>query len=151
MNLMLAKIIAGLALVALIGFGVNWFLNYEQQIGYDRRTAEYVVQENADLKAAMQETIRLNKIVETAQNEAKERDKQMAESSSRIATLSSQLRNSQRSIDTLVSTATTDALRKAATAFNALFEDCRGAYEAMGRAAAGHSSDVVTLEQACVR
>ena len=130
---------------------MNAFLSYEQQIGYDRRTAEYTQQENADLKAAMQETIRLNKIVEAAQNEAKERDKQMSEANARIASLSGKLRNTQRSIDTLVSNATTDALRKATTTFNALFEDCRGAYEEMGRAAAGHSSDVVTLEQACAR
>lgn len=123
------------------------FVDYQQQVGYDRRTGEYLVQENKDLKAAQAETVRLNALVKEAQHAAKEREKINRDLSARNSVLLGKLRNTDADIDRLVSNATADALAYATRAFSGLFAECRGAYDEMGRAAAGHYSDVKKVEQ----
>lgn len=124
----------------------NQYLSSVEQRGYDRRTGEYVKQENKDLKAALLETDRLNDVIKEAQNAAKEREERIRALSARNAGLLSKLRDTDASIDKLVSSATADALRDATRAFSSLFGDCRKDFDAMGRAAAGHLSDVKKLE-----
>lgn len=136
-------LIAGVVL-AIIWF--NQYLDSVEQRGYDRRTAEYIQQENKDLKAALEETARLNHVIEKAENEAKQREETNRVLSARNASLLGKLRDTDASIDKLVSSATADALRDATRAFSSLFGDCRKDFDAMGRAAAGHLSDVKKLE-----
>ena len=143
-----AKILIIGFLVAAAGYGVHLVDLSRQEIGYNRAIAEVTKQENESLKFALAEITRLNNQVAEAQNAAREREAANKVLSDRINTVSGKLRNAQRSIDVSIATATADALRKATVAFNALFAECRGKYEEMGRAAAGHSSDVITLEQA---
>lgn len=145
-NLLWIKGAAGLLLLSLLAWGVNTFLNYEQGIGYDRRTAEYLVQENKDLKAAKDETIRLNSVILEAQNEAKKREDANRQLSARIGVLNGRLRDTTGNINRLVSSATENALRNATRTYGTLFGECREAYDAMGQAAAGHLSDVEKLE-----
>lgn len=140
------KVIAIGLLIAALVYGYNVFVDAQQQIGYDRRTGEYTKQENKDLKAALLETDRLNGIIKEAQSEAKKREEANQALSARNASLLGKLRDTDAHIDTLVSSATTEALRKATRAFSSLFGDCRTDFEAMGRAAAGHQSDVRQLE-----
>ena len=137
-----------LVLLAVIAFGLNRLLDHEQQLGYDKAMAEVTKKENESLKFALAEITRLNQKVEDAQNAAKEREAESQKYLTRIGVLDSKLRDSQRTIGDAAATASTDALRKAIPAFNTLFADCRGKFEAMGRAASEHYSDVVTLEQA---
>ena len=125
----------------------NLYLNSVEQRGYDRRSGEYVTQENKDLKAALLETDRLNNVIKEAQSAAKEREERIRSLSARNAGLLSKLRDTDARIDKLVSSATADALRNATRAFSSLFGDCREDFAAMGRAAAGHQSDVRKLEQ----
>lgn len=134
--------------VAGIGLAMNRLDASRQQIGYDRAMAEVTAKENESLKFLLAETERLNDQVAEAQRNAKEREAANQVLTDRVNALSSKLRNTQRSIDLSIATATADALRKATSAFNTLFGECRERYEQMGRNAAGHSSDVVTLEQA---
>lgn len=126
--------------------GYSWFVNHQRQIGYDQRTAEYTVQENKDLRAALAETIRLNNIIKEANDEAKKREEANRVLSLRNASLLGKLRNTDARINELVSSATDDALRNATRSFTGLFADCRADFEAMGRAAAGHRSDVIKLQ-----
>ena len=70
-------IVAAISTALVVGY--SWFVNHHQKIGYDLRTAEYVLQENKDLKAAMEETIRLNQVIQKAQDEAKKIVSQFAE------------------------------------------------------------------------
>ena len=144
----LIKLGIGLAVLTVLGFAVNWLDNSRQQIGYDRAMAEVTKRENESLKFALAEMERLNNQVAEAQKHAKEREAENQALTDRIGDLSGKLRNTQRSINTLVSTATADALSKATSAFNALFGECRERYDQMGRNAAGHSSDIITLEEA---
>lgn len=136
------------AVLAAIGYGLHLVDQSRQQIGYDRAMSEVTQKENESLKLALSEITRLNNQVTEAQNAAKERELEAQKYRDRIVVLDSKLRNSQRSIDMSLADATTEALRSATSAFNSLFAECRGKYEEMGRAAAGHSSDVITLEQA---
>lgn len=138
---LLIGILISIGLVA----GYSWFVRHHQKIGYDLRTAEYVLQENKDLKAAMEETIRLNQVIQKAQDEAKKREEINRTLSLRNATLLGKLRDTDARINALVSSATDDALRNATRSFTGLFADCRADFETMGRAAAGHYIDVGKL------
>ena len=139
-----------LLIVTLVSIGLvagySWFVKHQRQIGYDRRTAEYTVQENKDLKAALAETIRLNNVIKEAENEAKKRDEANRVLSVRNASLLGKLRDTDARINELVSSATDDALRNATQSFTGLFADCRAGFETMGRAAAGHRSDVIKYQ-----
>lgn len=137
--------------VGAILFGINMFLDYEQGIGYDRRTAEYTVQENADLQKALKETERLNNVIKEADDAAKIREAQLAKLAASNTALLGKLRATTANIDALVSSATADALRNATRAYGGLFTDCRAAFEGMGRAAAGHRSDVKKLSDSWVK
>lgn len=135
-------------IVAALGIAINRFDQSRQQLGYDRAMAEVTQRENESLKFALSEIERLNKQVAEAQQHANQRDKEIQAATDRINAITSKLRNTQRSIDVSIATATADALRKATAAFNTLFGECQERYEQMGRYAAGHSSDVITLEEA---
>lgn len=142
------KVLIAVAIVAFLGYAVHLLDVSRQEIGYNRAMAEVTKQENESLKFAITEITRLNNQVVEAQNAAKERELEAQKYRTRINVLDGKLRDTQRSIEVSIATATADALRKATTAFNVLFEECRGQYIQMGNVAEGHSSDVVTLEQA---
>lgn len=136
--------------IAAILFGINMFLDYEQGIGYDRRTAEYTAQENKDLQAALKETDRLNNVIKEADHAAKLREAEYAKLAATNAALLGKLRTTTANIDALVSSATSNALRDATRAYGRLFTDCRAAFEEMGRAASGHRSDVKKLSDSWI-
>ena len=136
------------AVLAAVGYGVHLLDSSRQQIGYNRAMSEVTQKENESLKFALAEIIRLNNQVTEAQNAARERELEAQKYRDRIVVLDNKLRNTKHTIDLSLANATTDALRSATSAFNSLFAECRGKYEEMGRAAHGHSSDVITLEQA---
>ena len=129
-------------------YGVHLLDASRQKIGYNQAIAEVTKKENESLKFALAEITRLNNQVAEAQNAAREREAANKVLSDRINTVSGKLRDTQRSLEVSIASATADALRGATSAFNSLFAECRGKYEEMGRAAHGHSSDVITLEQA---
>ena len=129
-------------------YGVHLLDTSRQKIGYNQAIAEVTKKENESLKFALAEITRLNNQVMEATDAAKERELEAQKYRDRIVVLDGKLRNAQRSIDLSLANATADALRSATSAFNSLFAECRGKYEEMGRAAHGHSSDVITLEQA---
>ena len=60
------KIGLALGLIAALFFGVNWYNDWQQDIGYARAMGEVREQENKDLKAALAETDRLNGIIKGA-------------------------------------------------------------------------------------
>ena len=142
------KVIIIAAVLVAAGYGVHLVDKSRQQLGYDRAMAEITQKENESLKLALSEITRLNNQVTEAQNAARERELEAQKYRDRIVVLDNKLRNTKHTIDLSLANATTDALRSATSAFNSLFAECRGKYEEMGRAAHGHSSDVITLEQA---
>lgn len=140
------KIISFLVLAALVSWSVDQLLKHQQQLGYEQRTQEYRVEENKALQAALAETYRLNSLIQKANDEAKKREEANRVLSVRNNTLLGKLRNADTRINELVSSASLEASRNAVRAYAGLFAECRDDFEAMGRAAAGHYSDVKTLE-----
>lgn len=151
MRLTTLAILKGIVVAFIIGvviYGYNMFVNHRQKIGYDKRTAEYVEQENKALKAAIAETTRLKQLVEDATNVRKSLEEKNTALVTRNNSLLSKLRDHDTNINQLMSTASYDALQFAAKTYRELFAECRAAYEEMGRAAAGHLEDVKQLETA---
>ena len=142
-----AKALIAAALVAVVVVGVNRYNAHQQNIGYQRAVSEYKAEEAKALKAALDETARLNDKVTEAQNNASKREKENQNLSVRIAALDDRLRQRDAVFIGKLSSATSEAVRNAASAYAALFAECRGRYAEMGRAAAGHFSDVVKLEE----
>lgn len=151
MSLTTLAILKGIVVAFIIGvviYGYNMFVNHHQKIGYDKRTAEYVEQENKALKAAIAETTRLKQLVEDATNVRKSLEEKNTALVTRNNSLLSKLRDHDTNINQLMSTASYDALQFAAKTYRELFAECRAAYAEMGRAAAGHLEDVKQLETA---
>ena len=151
MSLTTLAILKGIVVAFIIGvviYGYNMFVNHHQKIGYDKRTAEYVEQENKDLKAAIAETTRLKELVEDATNVRKSLEEKNTALVTRNNSLPSKLRDHDTNINQLMSTASYDALQFAAKNYRELFAECRTAYAEMGRAATGHLEDVKQLETA---
>lgn len=142
------RVIIASVITIIVAIAIHQLDSSRQQLGYDRAVAEYTKKENESLKFALSEIERLNNQVAEAVKHADERDKELQAANTRVATISSKLRNTQLSIDAAIATATTEALRQAATSFNSLYGDCRARYESMGRAAEGHLNDVITLDEA---
>jgi hypothetical protein len=142
------KVIGILILVALCIFSLDRFIETPRKIGYDRRTADYFTEENKVLQKVVQENIRITSLLQKAQNDAQQREKENHTLALRNASLLNQLRDSTSRIDQRVPDASIDALRVATTTLNRLFTECREEYAAMGQAASGHSSDVRTLSEA---
>ena len=128
-----AKVLITTAALVLLGYGVHLLDVSRQEIGYNRAMAEVTKQENESLKFALAEITRLNNQVVEAQNAAKERELEAQKYRTRISVLDGKLRDTQRSIEMSVASATADALRKATSAFNTLFGECRERYDQMGR------------------
>lgn len=151
MSLTTLAILKGIVVAFIIGvviYGYNMFVNHHQKLGYDKRTSEYVEQENKDLKAAIAETERLKQLVEEATNERKKIEDKNTILVTRNNSLLSKLRDHDTNINQPMSTASYDALQFAAKTYRELFAECRTAYAEMGRAATGHLEDVKQLETA---
>ena len=116
-----AKVLITTAALVLLGYGVHLLDVSRQEIGYNRAMAEVTKQENESLKFALAEITRLNNQVVEAQNAAKERELEAQKYRTRISVLDGKLRDTQRSIEMSVASATADALRKATSAFNTLW------------------------------
>ena len=151
MSLTTLAILKGIVVAFIIGlviYGYNMFVNHHQKLGYDKRTSEYIEQENKDLKAAIAETERLKQLVEEATNERKKIEDKNTILVTRNNSLLSKLRDHDTNTNQLMSTASYDALQFAAKTYRELFAECRAAYAEMGRAAAGHLEDIKQLETA---
>ena len=142
------KVLAVLAVVAALAWAWTSFIDHQQDIGYQRAVAEYKAEEVKALKAALEETARFKDKATEAQNNASKREQENQILSGRIVVLNDRLRQRDAVFSVQLSGATAEAVRNAASAYQALFAECRGLYAEMGSAAAGHFSDVVKLEEA---
>lgn len=139
------KLIAIGAIVAGIAWGVNAFLNYEQQIGYDRRVAEdnkALVKAQSD---AAEEQARLTNQLEVARNEANEREKTIRTLSAHAGTAAAGLRSALDTIRSSLPSTTLEAARQRADTLAVVFGDCSDQYRRVAEKADRHASDARTL------
>lgn len=142
------RILVYLVVLAAIGFGVNLFLNYEQNIGYQKAVSEY----NVKLIAAKDDAraqekawgTRLQESQNVANEEINARDARLAA----LSVATGGLRGTVATLRDSLSSATLDACRTRAAALAAVFDECQVALGEMGRAAEGHAIDSLMYQTA---
>ena len=136
------------AVIAAAIFAWNRFLDYEQDIGYDRAVAEYNVKLIAAKEAADKREQELTTQVQEAQANGLKREETIKALAAAVGKSSDSLRNTANAIRLGLPHATVEAARTAADAFAAVFTDCQRRYVEVARASDGHANDVRTLEEA---
>ena len=136
------------AVIAAAVFAWNWFISYEQGIGYDRAVAEYNVKLLAAKEAADKREQELTTQVQEAQANGLKREETIKALAAAVGKSSDSLRNTANAIRLGLPHATVEAARTAADAFATVFTDCQRRYADVAEKADGHASDVRTLEEA---
>ena len=140
------KVLAGVALIGAILFGINWFLDYKQQIGYDRRVAEDNVALIAAKDAAkLQEQVWRDKKQE-AENDGLKRAEDTQRRLDVVTTERDGLRNDFASYRRRLSHAPIETCREAADSGLQLLDACIGRYIEVAQAALGHLNDATTCQ-----
>ena len=148
MNLLLVKILGGVALLAALVFAWNWHIDHEREIGYQKAVAEYNVKLLAAKEAADKREQELSAQVQEAQANGLKREETIKALAAAVGKSSDSLRNTANAIRLGLPLATVEAARTAADAFAAVFTDCQGRYANVAAKADGHASDVRTLSEA---
>lgn len=97
MNVLIAKALAVVLLVAGLIFGFNIFVDHQRDIGYQKRVAEDAVQLNADLLAAKEQTERMFRIHDKAIAEGAQREQALKTQLFSARAVSNSLRESSTS------------------------------------------------------
>ena len=144
-------VIKPLLIAAVIAAAVvawNHFLDYEQNIGYQKAVAEYNVKLLAAKEAADRREQELTTQVQEAQANGLKREETIKALAAAVGKSSDSLRNTANAIRLGLPNATVEAARTAADAFATVFTDCQRRYADVAEKADGHASDVRTLEEA---
>ena len=144
-------VIKPLLIAAVIAAAVvawNHFLDYEQNIGYQKAVAEYNVKLLAAKEAADKREQELSAQVQEAQANGLKREETIKALAAAVGKSSDSLRNTANAIRLGLPHATVEAARTAADAFATVFTDCQRRYADVAEKADGHASDVRTLEEA---
>ena len=144
-------VIKPLLIAAVIAAAVvawNHFLDYEQNIGYQKAVAEYNVKLLAAKEAADRREQELTTQVQEAQANGLKREETIKALAAAVGKSSDSLRNTANAIRLGLPNATVEAARTAADAFATVFSECQGRYGELAAKADGHASDVRTLEEA---
>ena len=141
-----ALLIAAVIAAAVVAW--NHFLDYEQNIGYQKAVAEYNVKLLAAKEAADRREQELTTQVQEAQANGLKREETIKALAAAVGKSSDSLRNTANAIRLGLPHATVEAARTAADAFATVFTDCQGRYADVAAKADGHASDVRTLEEA---
>ena len=136
------------AVIAAAVVAWNHFLDYEQNIGYQKAVAEYNVKLLAAKEAADKREQELTTQVQEAQANGLKREETIKALAAAVGKSSDSLRNTANAIRLGLPHATVEAARTAADAFATVFTDCQGRYADVAAKADGHASDVRTLEEA---
>ena len=148
MNMLMIKVLAGVALVAALLFAWNWNIDHERDIGYQQAVAEYNVKLLAAKEAADKREQELTAQVQEAQANGLKREETIKALAAAVGKSSDSLRNTANAIRLGLPNATVEAARTAADAFATVFSECQGRYGALAEKADGHANDVRTLEEA---
>lgn len=145
--LVIKPLLIAVAIAALV-FAWNRFLDYEQNIGYQKAVAEYTVKLLEAKEAADKREQELSAQVQEAQANGLKREETIKALAAAVGKSSDSLRHTANAIRLGLPHATVEAARTAADAFAAVFTDCQGRYGELAAKADGHASDVRTLEEA---
>ena len=141
-----ALLIAAVAVA--LGFAWNHFLDYEQNVGYQKAVAEYNVKLIEAKERADKRERELTAQVKEAQDNGLKREETIRTLAAAVGKSSDSLLNTANAIRIGLPNATVEAARTAADAFATVFTDCQRRYADVAEKADGHANDVRTLEEA---
>ena len=136
------------AVIAAAVFAWNRFLDYEQDIGYQKRVAEDAVQLNADLQAAREQTERMFRIHDKAIAEGAQREQALKTQLSSARAVSNSLRDDIAFYVSRLSEYSDATARAYADAGLRLLGACQERYIEVAAGAKGHLNDWRTLSEA---
>lgn len=136
------------AAIAATVFAWNRFLDYEQDIGYQKRVAEDAVQLSADLQAAREQTERLFRIHDKALAEGAQREQALKTQLSGARAVSVGLRDDLAEYRRRLSEYSDATARAYADAGLRLLGACQERYLEVAAGAKGHLNDWRTLSEA---
>lgn len=138
------------ALVGLVlGFGGGWTANgWRLDAEISRMQTQAAIDLSNSLKDAMDQSIKYQRNKDDALKKAERRAVDNSRLAASAAAESDKLRVQLANSASDIPRATHDSLVSYATTLNTVFGECRSNYEAMGRTATGHASDVQTLTDA---
>lgn len=148
MNLLLVKILGGVALLAALVFAWNWHVDHQRDIGYQKRVAEDAVQLNADLQAAREQTERMFRIHDKAIAEGAQREQALKNQLSSARAVSNGLRDDIAFYVSRLSESSCTTARAYADAGLRLLGACQERYIEVAAGAKGHLNDWRTLSEA---
>lgn len=148
MNLLLIKVLGGIALVVAALFAWNWHINHERDIGYQKRVADDAVQLNADLQAAREQTERMFRIHDKAIAEGAQREQALKTQLSGARAVSVGLRDDLAEYRRRLSEYSDATARAYADAGLRLLGACQERYIEVAAGAKGHLNDWRTLSEA---
>lgn len=137
---------AALAVILLIAFNV-WESKIERR-GYDRAQSEYTKTALLASEAARKREQDLQHNLEVAQNEARTREIALNAAADGARVERDGLRDELASLSDRLSRASVDSLRKYAATASRILAECTNQLTEMARAADGHASDSLMLQQA---
>lgn len=145
--------VLGLALVAALALaGWQWSEATvaraelaDAKADFSQREATAAKEYAGQIQRALTDTISMQRKADEAIRKAQERAAQLAAATDRARAESRGLRDDLAAAEVRLSRAPVEAVREYASAANAVLDDCRGAYQGMAEAAAGHEGDVRTL------
>ena len=144
-------VIKPLLIAAVIAAAVvawNHFLDYEQNIGYQKRVAEDAVQLNADLQAAREQTERMFRIHDKAIAEGAQREHDLKNQLSSARAVSNSLRDDIAFYVSRLSEYSDATARAYADAGLRLLGACQERYIEVAAGAQSHYNDYRTLIEA---
>ena len=144
-------VIKPLLIAAVIAAAVvawNHFLDYEQNIGYQKRVAEDAVQLNADLQAAREQTERMFRIHDKAIAEGAQREHDLKNQLSSARAVSNSLRDDIAFYVSRLSEYSDATARAYADAGLRLLGACQERYIEVAAGAKGHLNDWRTVSEA---
>ena len=144
-------VIKPLLIAAVIAAAVvawNHFLDYEQNIGYQKRVAEDAVQLNADLQAAREQTERMFRIHDKAIAEGAQREHDLKNQLSSARAVSNSLRDDIAFYVSRLSEYSDATARAYADTGLRLLGACQERYIEVAAGAKGHLNDWRTLSEA---
>lgn len=142
------KAIAVALLVAGLIFSFNIFVDYQRDIGYQKRVAEDAVQLNADLQAAREQTDRMFRIHDKAIAEGAQREQALKNQLSGARAVSNSLRDDLTEYRRRLSEYSDATARAYADTGLRLLGACQERYLEVAAGAKGHLNDYRTLSEA---
>jgi len=138
---LLAKVIAVVALLSAIVFGVHLYNTHFEDIGYQKAVSEYSAKLIAAQESAQKETAALNQKIQEANNAANRRNKQIDAAHAAAQSANDSLQHTLDTYRDSVSGATAATLAGAVRTLTDVFGECSSSITGLAKTADRWESD----------